>query len=1213
MPARSPISVLSRVLLHPHPCRRILSRGALFALPLFLISSTPSQGQNITAAAGWTAHTLPARPVASPGFQRLAPAETGITFTNRLSEAAGAANRVLENGSGVAAGDFDADGLVDLFFCGLDGNSALYRNLGGWRFTNVTHAVRLQRLAGVVGRGAVFADLDADRRPDLLVSTLAGGVLCFLNQGGRFVDATDAAGTAGPPGATTLALADVDGNGTPDLYVTRYRAEDIRDSSLVEARRVGTRTELHPRYAGRLAVGDTGLIEYGEPDLLYLNDGRARFQVVPATSGRFLDSNGKPLAAPHRDWGLTATLRDLTGDGLPDLYVCNDYWTPDRFWIQTADGRFRLAPPDLLHPISENSMGIDAADINRDGLVDFLVLDMLDPDPAVRRRQALAQSRVSNVPADADPRPQVMRNTLFRARPDGSFAEIAEFAGLARSGWSWQPLFLDVDLDGWDDVLIPTGHRHDVQDLDATEQILRLQHPWPANLPPQSRQEAFLREKLEHSRLYPHLDGPIFAFRNLGRGRFAPATTDWRLDTLAVHQGAALADLDQDGDLDLAVNVLNGPAGLYRNESPAPRLAVRLQGVPPNTDALGARVRLLAPPQPPQSREVVAGGRYLSGSDLLVSFAASNLAASAVLEITWRNGLVSRIPDPKRDHLYLVDEATVPRHAAPAPPVAPPPLFEQSTKLAAPKPISATRQPVESLPLLRRPVSFGGPGIAAADLNRDGWPDLLVAQVPDFPASIFTNDTQGGFAPDAATAASPLPPLPTPDPGTIVPPLGPMSLGQPDPGGPLHLVVGGAALPGRFPEATPTRILRLTAGAWVEDTTNTAALRDVGLVHAAVWADLDDDGDSDLLLAGEWAPIRAFRSDRGRLVDTGAAWGFDDYRGLWLGLTVADLDADGRLDVIAGNWGLNSSLTASPQQPAALVFGDLLGRETIDVLDAEWDPLRNRLAPRRRLDELETALPPIRALFPTHRAFVDASIDQVIRAFGHDTRRLTITTLASTVFLQRGDRFEAHPLPDEAQVAPVFGVQAADFDGDGHLDLVLAQNCTDLPWPEPPLASGQGLLLRGMGGGALEPMPATRSGIRLDGDQRGLAIADFNQDGRLDLAIGRPSAAPAVFLNRLGRPGLPIRLLGPAANPHAWGATLRLRNSSGIGPAIPLLGGSGWWSISHPETMVPIPAGSTDHRLEVHWPSGASTSHPVPSVQPGQRLVLRHDGGTIPD
>jgi hypothetical protein len=590
----------------------------------------------------------------APGFTLLDPSATGVRFTNLLDELSSAANRTLENGGGAAIGDYDRDGLPDIFLCRLPGHSALFRNLGEWRFQDVTASAGIP--LDFHGRGAVFADINADYWPDLLISTVADGLRCLTNTGtGKFIDVTVAAGTRSSFGCTTLALADVDGNGTIDIYVATYRADDIRDRARIDIRRVGGKVVVAPALRDRVVLTASGLMEFGEPDLLYLNNGQGRFTRAPDRA-HFLADDGTGLAAAPRDWGLAASFRDLNNDGAPDLYVCNDYWTPDRAWLNDGRGIFRPLPRLALRHTSENSMGVDFADVNGDGHLDFFVTDMLSRDPARRKRQAAAQTPAGASPGEYTNRPQYMRNMLFVSNGDGTYAEVAEYAGLSASEWSWQPVFIDIDLDGWPDLLIPAGHSRDVQDLDATEKIRSLQHPWPRDMDPRAMQHAFTRELMEHARFYPRYDAPIVTFRNRGDLTFQDMTARWGTGQLAVHQGLALGDLDGDGDLDFVVNNLNSPAALYRNDSSAPRVAVRLQGSPPNTEAIGARVTLRAGDWPPQMQEVVSGGRYLSGFDTLLVFAAPPAPAEMRLQVKWRAGPESILTNLQANRLYRLTE-----------------------------------------------------------------------------------------------------------------------------------------------------------------------------------------------------------------------------------------------------------------------------------------------------------------------------------------------------------------------------------------------------------------------------------------------------------------------------------------------------------------------------------------------------------------------------
>jgi hypothetical protein len=1223
------------------------------------------------------------------GFTLLSAAQTGLAFTNTLEEWQGASNRVLFNGSGVAAGDYDNDGWPDLFFCGLNTPNQLYRNLGGWKFKEVTAEAGLAA-PGQFDRGAVFADINGDGTLDLLVATTGQGVRCFLNDGrGRFTDATRGARTASPHGSVTLALADVDGNGTLDLYVANNRTADMRDRGQVDLHLVNGRVAVPPALKDRFVILQEQVLEYGEPDQLYLNDGKGRFTPVSWTGGRFRNEEGGPLTQPPLDWGLTATFRDINDDGFPDLYVCNDFWTPDRLWLNDGKGRFRAAPRLALRNTCASSMGIDFADLDRDGDLDAIVLDMLSRDPRLRKRQKLAQPPMPSPIGAIEDRPQFMRNTLLVNRGDDTFAELAHYAGVAASEWSWSPVFLDVDLDGYEDLLITSGHAKDVQDLDAAAQIRSRQRSWKGFTNEVARQKAFTQELMEHMRLYPRLDTPIVAFRNRGDLRFEDVTPRWGTEQPGIHHAIALADFDRDGDLDFAVNNLGSAAGLYRNESSAPRLTVRLKGRPPNVQGIGAKVRLLGGAVPVQSQEVIAGGRYMAGSEPVLVFAAGANRDGMKLEVVWRSGRRSLLTNVQANCLYEIDEKesvvssqlsvaeghqrTADNGTRSTEHAARTPLFKDVSSLLNHSHHEGPFDDFARQPLLPRRLSQLGPGVSWFDVDADGREDLIVASGRGGRMACFRNNGQGGFVP---MTQAPLDKPVTRDQTTVLgwrapsgatvllagsanyedglvagssvrlfdlgrkviddtlpgdaASTGPLALGDVESDGDLDLFVGGRVLPGRYPEAASSRLFRFDGGRFQLDSTNSKALERVGLVSGAVWSDLDVDGLPELVLACEWGPVKIFRNEKGKL----AAWdprvesagggkgaggkrgkGAEEKRaagdslplfpfspfppcplsqltGWWSGVTTGDLDGDGRMDIVAANWGLNSDYAASIERPLLLHYGDLSGRGAVDILETEWDPRANALTLRRRLDALAGQWPALQERFGSHLAYSKASLAEVLGPDRTRAHKVEAATLASMVFLNRGDRFEAVPLPPEAQWAPALGVNVADFDGDGHEDVFLSQNFFATQPETPRLDAGRGLLLRGDGTGRLEPVPGPESGLLVYGEQRGAAVADFDGDGQADLAVGQNGSGTKLFLNQAAKPGLRVRLSGTEGNPQSVGATLRLKFDSRSGPAREIHAGSGYWSQDGATQVLGLPEAPT--HLWIRWPGGRTSSVAVP-------------------
>ena len=589
------------------------------------------------------------------GFKRMAGAETGLTFTNQLADDRAYTNRNLLSGSGVAAGDVDGDGRIDLFFCGLDNGNVLYRNLGGWRFADVTKGSPTVACEGWDCTGAALADVDGDGDLDLLVNALGRGTHLFVNDGkGVFTRKADS-GLVASGGSTSMALADIEGDGDLDLYVTNFRPTTIRDnpSTRFTIGRIGDRptvTHVDGRAAtnadltNRFAVTATGeVLEYGEADRLYENDGTARFKEIAFTSGQFVDASGVALKEAPRDWGLAVQFRDFTGDGAPDIYVCNDYWTPDRIWINDGKGNFRAASEEAIRSTSLSSMGVDFADVNRDGYPDCIVVDMLAQEHSRRQVQVGELPMYQAMPGETM-RMQLAQNTLQLNRGDGTFAQVAELCGVEASEWSWTPLFLDVDLDGWEDLLVSNGHRRDFQNADATAAI----------------HEALARKRLtpaarrEIMEMFPPLGTVNAAFRNNRDLTFTKMAEEWGFAHEDLSHGACLADLDGDGDLDLVTNNLGSECGIYRNESAAPRVAVKLGGAGKNKFGAGAKITVRTGSFE-QTQEMISGGRYLS-SDAPERTLAFPGAGNGVIEVRWRSGRTTLVRDVKANHRYLVQE-----------------------------------------------------------------------------------------------------------------------------------------------------------------------------------------------------------------------------------------------------------------------------------------------------------------------------------------------------------------------------------------------------------------------------------------------------------------------------------------------------------------------------------------------------------------------------
>lgn len=590
----------------------------------------------------WT--ELPSPRGDGPGFQSLDSTATGVGFVNSVGEPHVAQNQHLLNGSGVAIGDVNGDGWPDLYLARLAGPNALYLNLGpeaeGIRFEKVPEAGGAP-LPGEYSTGAVLADVTGDGWLDLLVTTLGGPNVLYENEGDGSFRQVEAAGLHAGRGSTTMALADMNGDRALDLYVTNYKRRAMRDSlppdelgfeNIVEKlgpREYEVASKFRDEYEVR-TIGDKVFhFEQAEPDRVYFNDGTGRFEEQPWREV-FREASGEPSSKVPEFWGLVARLEDLNGDGTPDLYVCNDFESPDLFYggVQGA-GRFREMPEQTVRTTSHSTMSIATTDLERDGDVDFFLADMLGVGYERRQQQVGTRAPIPRQVGVTHSRMQEMQNTLQMDRGDGTYAEVSQLAGVEASGWTWSSTFVDVNLDGFDDLLLSTGHAFDIQSADAQTKANVLKKR-------ATTYEEFRRIIFR----YPRLDLENEAFRNEGDGTFGRVENGWGLGaTPDVGHGMATGDFDRDGDLDVVINRLNRTVGIYRNEATAPRVAVRLAGRAPNTGGIGATIRVepIGGTVPAQEEAVIAGGEYVSDSGGTHVFAAG-AADSVQIEVRWPEG-----------------------------------------------------------------------------------------------------------------------------------------------------------------------------------------------------------------------------------------------------------------------------------------------------------------------------------------------------------------------------------------------------------------------------------------------------------------------------------------------------------------------------------------------------------------------------------------------
>ena len=1175
---------------------------------------------------------------------------TGISFTNQLPVARHMTNQMLLNGSGVAAGDVDGDGRCDLYFNSIDGPNKLFRNLGDWKFEDITISAGVECLE-FDATACVLADLNGDALPELLVNTMYQGLRLFRNLGNhQFEEITQEAGFKPAPGGMTVAIGDFDVDGLPDIYVSRYRAAALMDvpNAYVNMKTVGGkrivtqfngRPTTEPDLQHRFYVDARGGVgEYGEPDSLYRNQGNLRFEEVSWTGGVFQDEQGNALSEIPRDWGLAAMFRDLNKDGYPDLYVCNDFDTPDRIWINTGSGGFKALPAEAIRQTSWFAMGIDVADVDRDGNDDILVLDMLARSHTTRMNQLGDVKPVMELIRQAGHRPQYMKTTLQMNRGDTTYAEVGQWAGLAASDWAWGAAFLDVDLDGFEDILITNGHERDGRDIDVANQLKSLR-----------RARKLSDKEIFQNRLkFPRFNTPNIAYRNQGDGTFKQTSDEWGFDFNGVSHGIALADLDEDGDLDAVVSNLNEQASVYQNLAQAPRVAVQLKGIQGNSQGVGARLEFKVG-KVHQSQEIIAGGKYLSSDQALRTFAwKGDESNGAALRVVWPGGSVTEIDQVKANRLYEIHRPTSESTHQPIEKQNPSPKLFSSQSIQ----LESGHQDLmfddwARQPLMDASLAHEGPAVGWVDLNHDGWEDLVLSSARGGKPRVWLNQQGKAFEPydkapfhlpvsrdqigliawkdspnevrllmassnyeDGLDLGSPVREYrfnakKTADDfsgqqGSV----GVLTLGDVDRDGDLDLFMGMRVLPGRYPDPPSSFVFRNEKGKFKLDEGLSKLLKHLGMVRSASWVDIDRDGFPELFVSLEWGAIRCFKNRAGQLMDQTNELGLSDKLGWWSGLAFGDFDENGTIDFVAGNMGLNGPHHQHAHQPVRLYYGDMDGNQVTDIVRSHYEDAIGAYVADLQLGALSRGIPVLSDHYKSHRVFGGQTVVQVFEKLGVSPSYLEVNWPQTTLFLNHGDRFSAIPLPSEAQWSPVSGVVAGDFDGDGHLDVFLSQNNFQFEPMTPRMDAGYGLICSGDGEGQFKTLPHFQSGIRLPGEQRGAASGDWNHDGRLDLVVGQNNGMIQFFDNQSAKPGVMVRLIGADLNRWAIGAQIRLVGEEGIrGPWQVIQTGAGYGSQNGMlQVLGSIPGGN---HIEVFWPDGHTSLHAVNNDRSIQSLSIK--------
>lgn len=1166
------------------------------------------------------------------GFDKLAASETNVSFEVYLTPEEISDNQMLLHGSGVAAADVDGDGLVDLYFGQLNGPNKLYRNKGNIQFEDITEQAGVAH-EGYYSTGVLFADIDGDGDQDLLVNTMEGAIGVYLNDGSGKFEQVENSGLGEGDGGATLTMADVDSDGDLDLFIANnkrkrvndiFTGEELRMNNIVE-RPTGDESEYKfkapfDQYYNVLYRENQSdkLEELGTKNKLFLNEGNGQFRDVTNEEGRFLDRNGKSFNH-QAEWSLTALFQDLNGDGLPDLYVCNDYFDPDRVWINEGDGRFREPGETMIRNFSYSSMGVDISDINRDGYPDIFVTEMLSQQHSRRARQQKSEELLHGKIQELDYQPQYMRNSLYLNRGDHTYAEIAYYSGLEASEWSWATRFLDVDLDGYEDIIINTGFAYDSIDLDYFYDSNRDKSSIDLERAP----ELNLRNKI---------------FRNNRDLTFTEKSEDWGFTEQDVSYGLATADLDNDGDLDLVTSRFKFDAGIYENRSNSPRIGVRLKGKEKNSQIVGAEITFEGGPVK-QSREVVSGGDYLSGSAYHYTFAATADYSNHRIIVDWPGDRQTVIDSVGSNRIYEIEEPETAgeRLTKPSSDDDGNTIFEDVSQRINHRHYEASHDDFQIQPLLPLKLSRLGPGVSWFDYDRDGDDDLFIATGRGGSLSGYENNGNGEFdSLDLGRLTSQSPS----DQSTILgwldenetniiignanyetrdlktPALFHYTLGdgvitEPDsvPGsysttgalaaadytgdGNLDLFVGGRFIPARYPAGANSQLLLNKDGHFTADENNARLLENSGLVTGAVFSDIDNDGDPDLLISREWDSLLLLENNNGTFKDVTAQYGLNVYKGWWNGIATGDFNNDGRPDIVATNLGLNSPYQLDSPFPLKIYYRDFDRDGRTDILESYYDPVSGDYVPRRQKDDFQPLSSILMKGVASHNEYANSSLEDLLQTAPDRIPSREINTLAHTLFMNRGDHFEARILPAEAQFSAAFSANIIDYNNDGNEDLFLSQNLFGTPPSVPRLDAGRGLLLEGDGTGMFRSIPGHTSGIKIYGEQRGAAVSDFNGDGKTDLAVSQNDTTTKLYLNHTKKRGISVQLMGNGIGSKLW-----LKYGDGTtGPVREVQAGSGYWSQNSTTQVMGVKEGMEPVAIHVQWPNG---SRQTVDIQPGK-------------
>lgn len=1073
-------------------------------------------------------------------FEKLPSSQTGLDFQNVVEESVDlnvVTNEMIYNGAGVAAGDINNDGLTDLFFASNMGASKLYKNNGEFRFSDITEQSGIDT-AGKWAVGVTMVDINADSLLDIYISF--GGPYSepnrranelYINNGDLTFTESAAEYGINDTGFTTQSVFfDYNLDGFLDLYLLTNGQGDVPPNVIRPKQTDG---------------------EHLNTDRLYRNNGNGTFTNVSEEAGILIEG-----------YGLGVNMFDINRDGLPDIHAANDFLPNDIVYVNNGDGTFTNYASTYFRHQSYSSMGTDFGDINNDGFMDIIVVDMLpENDARVKQMyQTIGYERfISELNSGYDP--QVKRNVLqlhTGVQPDGTpvYSEIGLLAGVENTDWSWSALFADFDNDSFSDLMITNGLPRNPADSDFSSIKMDL-----------LRNSSFDRATMEQ--LFDELQNlegsyePNYLFKNNGNLTFSDVSDDWGFSDPGYSTGAVYADLDNDGRLDIVINNTNEEAFVYRNRADttnANYLQIKLEGTRQNVQAIGSKVVVYGGGSEFHHHYSVSRG-YLSSMATPIHFGLGEISRVDSVVVIWPDNTCQAVRNPDINTLTEI-------------------VYKEGNPSVDPQNIAVTGKQIfqdvsdswgidfkhveedfidfRIQPLLPHKFSKLGPGLAVGDVNGDGLDDFFVGGAFEQSGQIFLQNPNGSFngrdleSGDnyekdmgalfldingdghedlyVASGGSEFRTgseyyqdrvyfgdgnggfirqediLPSLTSSTSV-----VTAADFDRDGSKEIFVGGRVLSNQYPTPPESYILSFQDGRFVDVTELVApGLKNIGLVTSATWTDFNNDNWPDLVVAGEWMPITFFENREGTFENVTHELGLSNTVGWWNSIIPGDFNQDGYTDYAAGNLGLNSTLQNTETGNVQITFGDFNKDGLTDPVISQM--LNGVRKPVHLKDDMLLQMPVLERRYPSYKSYGEAALTDVLSS-EHlaSENNVTINTFETTVFInEQGENFRIETLPMEAQIAPVFGLLARDFDEDGNPDIIMTGNSfsteTFTGWYD----AFSGLLLKGDGEGNFKTASFSESGFYFPGDAK--ALTNLKGSGNKELILAaRNNGALQMF------------------------------------------------------------------------------------------------------